>query len=73
MEKTINFEMTDSDFRKFEKLLDSTLEVMHRLEKDSPQRENNILKSQAETLELKSEINQQLNSLENKIGKFRTV
>ncbi len=65
--------MTDSDFRKFEKLLDSTLEVMHRLEKDSPQRENNILKSQAETLELKSEINQQLNSLENKIGKFRTV
>lgn len=73
MEKTINFEMTDSDFRKFEKLLDSTLEVMHRLEKDSPQRENNILKSQAETLELKSQINQQLNSLENKIGKFRTV
>ncbi len=44
MEKTINFEMTDSDFRKFEKLLDSTLEVMHRLEKDSPQRENNILR-----------------------------
>lgn len=73
MEKTINFEMTDSDFRKFEKLLDSTLEVMHRLEKDSPQREDNISKSLAETQELKSEINQQLNSLENKIGKFRTV
>ena len=34
MEKTINFEMTDSDLRKVEKLLDSTLEVMQRLEKE---------------------------------------
>lgn len=39
MEKTIKFEMTESQAEKFEKLLDATLEVLTRLEKESPERQ----------------------------------
>lgn len=38
MEKTITFEMTESQAKKFEKLLDDTLEVLNRMEKESPER-----------------------------------
>lgn len=38
MEKTITFEMTESQAEKFEKLLDDTLEILGRMEKESPER-----------------------------------
>lgn len=39
MEKTITFEMTESQAEKFEKLLDDTLEILNRMEKKAPERE----------------------------------
>ena len=39
MEKTIKFEMTKSQAEKFEKLLDATLEILNRMEKESPERQ----------------------------------
>ena len=38
MEKTITFEITESQAQKFEKLLDATLEILNRMEKESPER-----------------------------------
>jgi uncharacterized protein involved in exopolysaccharide biosynthesis len=38
MEKTIAFEMTESQAQSFEKLLDATLEILNRMEKDDPER-----------------------------------
>ena len=60
MEKTITFEMTESQAQKFEKLLDETLKVLRRIEKESPAREARIAKSQAETVEIKKDIKKQL-------------
>ncbi len=39
MEKTITFEITESQAQKFEKLLDDTLEILNRMEKESPERD----------------------------------
>ncbi len=39
MEKTITFKMTESQAEKFEKLLDDTLEILDRMEKESPERD----------------------------------
>lgn len=38
MEKTITFKITESQAKKFEKLLDDTLEILRRMEKESPER-----------------------------------
>lgn len=39
MEKTITFEMKESEAQKFEKILDATLEILTRMEKESPDRD----------------------------------
>lgn len=39
MEKTITFELPESEARNFEKLLDATLEILNRMEKESPERD----------------------------------
>jgi hypothetical protein len=39
MEKTVTFEMTESQAEKFEKLLDATLEILTRMEKEGPERD----------------------------------
>lgn len=72
MEKTINLKMTESQANTFEGLLDKTIEVLQRLETESPKRQAKINVSQENTEKIKSEIYQQLNILENKIGKFQT-
>ncbi|MCY7346406.1 MAG: hypothetical protein LH614_09335 [Pyrinomonadaceae bacterium] len=38
MEKIITFEITESQAEKFEKMLDATLEILNRMEKESPER-----------------------------------
>ncbi len=48
MEKTITFEITESQAQKFEKLLDDTLEILNRMEKESPERAVRIEKYQEE-------------------------
>ena len=39
MANTITFEMTETQAQKFEKLLDDTLEILNRMEKESPERD----------------------------------
>jgi len=50
MEKTITFEMTDSQAEKFEKLLDETLEILGRMEKESPERDARFDKTHEEIM-----------------------
>ncbi len=49
MEKTIAFEMTESQAQSFERLLDATLEILNRMEKDDPERDLRMNKLREET------------------------
>lgn len=60
MEKTITFKMSENEQKRFENLLDETLKVLRRMEKESPEREARIAKSQIETDEIKKDIQKQL-------------
>lgn len=76
MEKTITFEITESQAKRFEKLLDATLEILNRMEKESPEREarfdkyhEEFLKNIAETEKMMEQTSRRLDkwiaSLEN--------
>lgn len=60
MEKTVTFEMTNNQVKNVEKILDKTLTVLRRMEKESPEREKRIAQSKAETQAIKKEIREQL-------------
>ena len=60
MEKTITFEMTNNQLKNVEKIIDKTLTVLRRMEKESPEREKRIAQSKAETQVIKKEIREQL-------------
>lgn len=50
MEKTFTFTMTESQAKKFEKLLDATLEIFNRWEKESPERDARFDREHEETM-----------------------
>jgi ElaB/YqjD/DUF883 family membrane-anchored ribosome-binding protein len=56
MEKTITFKMTETQAKEFEKLLDATLEILNRMEKESPERDARIDKMRAEFQEKLAEV-----------------
>jgi len=56
MEKTITFEMTESQAKSFEQLLDATLEILNRMEKESPERDARMDKMHEEFQEKLAEI-----------------
>jgi hypothetical protein len=60
MANIITFEMTDSQAKNLETVIDKTLNALIRLEKESPLREAHIAESQAETKKIKIEIQTQL-------------
>ena len=60
MEKTIIFKISESEQKKFENLLDETLKVLRRMEKESPEREARIAQSQTDTKKIKRDIQKQL-------------
>ncbi len=67
MEKTITFEITESQAQKFEKMLDDTLEILNRMEKESPEREarfreyqEDFAKSLAETKKIMEQTSQRM-------------
>ncbi len=67
MEKTIKLEIPESQAKKFESLLDKTLEILNRLEVEAPKRDKrkkflqkNIDKNIAETQKNMSEIDKTL-------------
>ncbi len=50
MANTITFEMTETQAQKFEKMLDDTLEILNRTEKESPERDARFDKHHEEFL-----------------------
>jgi len=50
MEKTITFTLTESQAKKLEQLLDSTLEIFNRWEKESPERDARFDREHKETM-----------------------
>lgn len=49
MANTVTFEMSENQARDFEKLLDATLEILRRMEAESPERDARIDKMREET------------------------
>jgi peptidoglycan hydrolase CwlO-like protein len=60
MEKTITFEMPEDEVKSFEKMLDETLKVLRRIEKENPKREARIARTQTETKKIKEDIQKHL-------------
>ncbi len=67
MEKTITFEITESQAQKFEKVLDDTLEILNRMERETPEREarsrkyhEDFEKSLAETKRIMEQTSQRM-------------
>lgn len=67
MENTITFEITPNQAKNVEKLLDDTLDVLRRMEEESPEREKRIAQSRNETQTLKKEIGEQMAILNKRI------
>ena len=71
MEKTITFEMTESQAQKFEKLLDATLEILNRMKKESPERDARMDKMQAETRKNLAEAERNLKQASERLNQQR--
>ncbi len=73
MEKTITFEMPENEAKNFEKLLDETIKVLRRMEKESPEREARITRMQNETGEIKRDIQEQMAILKKRNNRLEAV
>ncbi len=73
MEKTITFEMPESEAKNFEKLLDTTLKALRRMEKEGPERATRIAQTQIETGEIKRDIQEQLAILKERNNRLEAV
>lgn len=51
MEKTVTFTMTENQAKKIEELLDTTLEIFRRWEKESPERDARFDRQHEETMQ----------------------
>ena len=71
MEKTITFEMTESQAQKFEKLLDATLEILNRMKKESPERDARMDKMQTETRKNLAEAERNLKQASERLNQQR--
>lgn len=70
MEKTIKFEMTESQAEKFENFLDATLEVLTRLEKESPERQARAEKHHEEFCREIAETKKMMEETSNRMAKW---
>lgn len=70
MQETVTFEMSKKEAKSFEKLIDEILKVLRRIEKESPEREERIAKSQSDVREIKKEIREQLAILSERTHRF---
>ena len=71
MEKTVRFEMTQSQAEKFEKLLDSTLEVLTKMEKESPERESRFKENHEDFLKKIAETEKMMQKTSQKLAKWK--
>lgn len=62
MSKTITFELQESETHRLESLIDETLEILRKIERESPQRDARIDQMQMRTERLMDEIEKRLNA-----------
>ena len=70
MEKTITFEITESQAQKFEKLLDDTLEILRRMEKESPERNARVDKMHEEFMRNLAETKRMMERTSQRMAKW---
>ena len=70
MEKTITFEIPESEAKRFEKLLDATLEILNRMERESPEREARFDKHHEEFLKNIAETEKMMNQTSRRLDKW---
>lgn len=70
MEKTITFEITESQAQKFEKLLDDTLEILNRMEKESPERDARFDKRHEEFMKNIAETQKKMDQTSRRLDKW---
>ena len=70
MANTITFEMTENQAKSFEKLMDDTLEILNRMEKESPERDERFDKIYEETQKKFTEIERLMKQTDQRIKKW---
>ena len=70
MANTITFEMTETQAQKFEKLLDDTLEILNRMEKETPERDARFDKMHEETQKKFTEIERLMKQTDQRMAKW---
>ncbi len=70
MEKTITFEITESQAEKFEKRLDATLEILTKMEKESPERDARFDATRQEILQNLSEAEEKMTKTSERIAEW---
>lgn len=70
MANTITFEMTETQAQKFEKLLDDTLEILNRMEKEGPERDMRFDKMHEETQRKLTEIERLMKQTDKRMEKW---
>ena len=70
MEKTITFEIPESEAKRFEKLLDATLEILNRMEKESPERDARMDKHHEEFLKNIAETEKMMKQTSRRLDKW---
>lgn len=70
MANTITFEMTETQAQKFEKMLDDTLEILNRMEKESPERDARFDRMYEETQQKFTEIERLMKQTDQRMEKW---
>ena len=71
MEKTVTFEMPESEAKNFEKLLDATLEILNKMKRESPERDARMDKMQTETRKNLAAAEKNLKQVSERLNKQR--
>ena len=70
MANTVTFEMTENQAQKFEKMLDDTLEILNRMEKESPERDARFDRMYEETQKKFTEIERLMKQTDQRMKKW---
>lgn len=71
MANTITFEISESEQRKFEELLDETLKVLRRMEKESPERDARFDRRHEEFMQNISETEKMMKQTSRRLAKWK--
>lgn len=71
MEQTIKLEMTKKQAKDFEKILDATLAILNKMEKESPEHEARFDKNHQEFLKSIAETDKTMRQTSQRLAKWR--